>query len=55
MPSCTMAAALPISIALWNPAWDAHDMQAVDSFEQLRDIDAWAREKAAQVLAATRS
>ena len=34
---------------------DAHDMQAVDSFEQLRDIDAWAREKAAQVLAATRS
>lgn len=21
MPSCTMAAALPISIALWNPAW----------------------------------
>ena len=24
---------------------DAHDMQAVDSFEQLRDIDAWAREK----------
>ena len=34
---------------------DAHDMQAVDSFEQLHDIDAWAREKAAQVLAATRS
>ncbi len=34
---------------------DSHDMQAVDSFEQLRDIDAWAREKAAQVLAATRS
>ena len=34
---------------------DAHDMQVVDSFEQLRDIDAWAREKAAQVLAATRS
>ena len=34
---------------------DAHDMQAVDSFEQLRDIDAWAREKAAQVLDATRS
>ena len=34
---------------------DAHDMQAVDSFEQLRGIDAWAREKAAQVLAATRS
>ncbi len=34
---------------------DAHDMQVVDSFEQLRDTDAWAREKAAQVLAATRS
>ena len=34
---------------------DAHDMQAVDSFEQLRDIDAWARERAAQVLAVTRS
>lgn len=34
---------------------DAHDMQAVDSFEQLRDIDAWAREKAVQVLVATRS
>ena len=34
---------------------DAHDMQAVDSFEQLRDIDAWARETAAQVLAAIRS
>ena len=34
---------------------DSHDMQAVDSFEQLHDIDAWAREKAAQVLAATRS
>ena len=34
---------------------DAHDMQAVDSFEQLHDIDAWAREKAAQVLAANRS
>ena len=34
---------------------DAHDVQAVDSFEQLHDIDAWAREKAAQVLVATRS
>ena len=34
---------------------DAHDAQTVDSFEQLHDIDAWAREKAAQVLAATRS
>ena len=34
---------------------DAHDMQAVGSFEQLRDIDAWAREKAVQVLVATRS
>ena len=34
---------------------DAHDIQAVDSFEQLRDIDAWAREKATQVLVATRS
>ncbi len=34
---------------------DAHDAQTVDSFEQLRGIDAWAREKAAQVLVATRS
>ena len=34
---------------------DAHDAQTVDSFEQLRDIDGWAREKATQVLAATRS
>ena len=34
---------------------DAHDMQAVASFEQLRDIDTWARAKAAEVLAATRS
>ena len=34
---------------------DAHDAQTVDSFDQLREIDAWAREKAAQVLAATRS
>ena len=34
---------------------DAHDTQAVTSFEQLRDIDAWAREKAALVLAATHS
>ena len=34
---------------------DAHDTQAVVSFEQLRDIDAWAREKAVQLLAATRS
>ena len=34
---------------------DAHEVQAVVSFEQLADIDAWAREKAAQVLAATRS
>ena len=34
---------------------DAHDAQTVDSFEQLRDIDGWARAKATQVLAATRS
>ena len=34
---------------------DAHDTQAVASFEQLRDIDTWARAKAAEVLAATRS
>ena len=34
---------------------DAHDAQAVTSFEQLRDIDAWAREKASLVLAATHS
>ena len=34
---------------------DAHDAQAVVSFEQLRDIDSWARAKAAEVLAATRS
>ena len=34
---------------------DAHDTQAVTSFEQLRDIDAWARAKATEVLAATRS
>ena len=34
---------------------DSHDTQAVASFEQLRDIDTWARAKAAEVLAATRS
>ena len=34
---------------------DAHDTQAVTSFEQLRDIDTWARAKAAEVLAATRA
>ena len=34
---------------------DAHDTQTVTSFEQLRGIDAWAREKATLALAATRS
>lgn len=55
MRSYTTAAALPISTALWNPAWMRMTRRRLPRLEQLRDIDAWAREKASLVLAATHS
>ncbi len=45
MPSCNDGCNFTDIDRIVESCTDAHDMQAVDSFEQLRDIDAWARKR----------